>query len=143
MPKPALFPERMRNATMGLFHYCQEQQWTGYDPYDGLNSQVFQSLRFLHYRVPRLVWTQLMKRSPLNLRKILRVPKSQNPKGIALFLTSILKLARLGLLTDEKYIKIVIDFASAPVRILVSLITFIPGGGYWPDLKVFLAKRIR
>jgi len=30
-----------------------------------------------------------------------------------------------------------------PVRSLVSLITLIPGGGYWPDLRVLLARNIK
>ncbi|MGJ5813872.1 hypothetical protein [Paludibaculum fermentans] len=49
---------------------------------------------FLDARIPRLVLTQLLKRSPFDLRGLLRVPKTQNPKAIALFLSSLLVLER-------------------------------------------------
>jgi hypothetical protein len=88
-----------------LLRYCQSHNWAGYDPYDGLNSRVFQSLKCLHFRYPRLALTQLMKRSPINLRRLFLVPREQNPKGIALFLTSAVKLCELGLLHDEECIR--------------------------------------
>jgi hypothetical protein len=53
-------------------------------------------LPFLDYRIPRLVLTQGLKRSPVNFRQLLRIPKTQNPKGIALFLSSLLILERLN-----------------------------------------------
>ncbi|MDD5173245.1 MAG: hypothetical protein PHV48_00210 [Candidatus Omnitrophica bacterium] len=88
-----------------LLDYCRKNNWAGYDPYDGLNSRIFQALRFLHFKYPRLAVIQLMKRSPVNFRRPLLVPKSQNPKGIALFLISFIKLYRLGLLKDDEPIR--------------------------------------
>jgi hypothetical protein len=52
----------------------------------------------LSNRLSRLALTQFMKRSPVNLRPLLRVPVTQNPKGIALFLAASIKLARAGAL---------------------------------------------
>jgi hypothetical protein len=83
-----------------LFAYCRENDWAGYDPYDALNSKVFMAFPALQSRVPRLVLTQLLKRSPINLRGLLQVPKTQNPKGIALFLSALLKAPELCI--DEK-----------------------------------------
>jgi hypothetical protein len=88
-----------------LLRYCRSHDWAGYDPYDGLNSRVFQSLRFLHFKYPRLALIQLLKRSPINFRRILMVPQEQNPKGLALFLTSLIKLSKLGLLRDDASIR--------------------------------------
>src|SRR3989442_5434622 len=80
-----------------LLAYCQANDWAGYDPYDAVNSQVFATLPFLNARLPRLVLTQALKRSPINIRRLLRIAKTQNPKAIALFLTAFLNLSRMGM----------------------------------------------
>jgi rhamnogalacturonyl hydrolase YesR len=80
-----------------LLAYCQANDWAGYDPYDAVNSHVFAALPFLNSRVPRLFLTQALKRSPINIRRFLRIPKTQNPKAIALFLSAFLKLSRIGM----------------------------------------------
>ena len=41
-------------------------------------------------------WIQLLKRSPINLRKLLLVPKDYNPKGLGLFLSSYCKLYNIN-----------------------------------------------
>ena len=70
-----------------LRNYCESQRYKGWDPYDGLNSRVFQALPyFKHKAFWRLCVIQGFKRCPVNLRKLLGVPKGYNPKGIALFL---------------------------------------------------------
>ncbi len=79
-----------------LLDYCRANDWAGYDPYDALNSRIFQVLPFLDCRIPRLVLTQVLKNSPINLRPALLIPKTENPKAIALFLTAFVKLSRLG-----------------------------------------------
>jgi hypothetical protein len=88
-------------VTLRLLAYCRASDWAGHDPYDALNSQLFKTLPFLDTRLFRLVLTQAMKRSPLDLRPLLGVDKTQNSKGLALFLTAILKLRKLGLLKDN------------------------------------------
>jgi hypothetical protein len=89
--------------------YCQANDWAGYDPYDALNSRIFERLPFLHFRFPRLVLTQVIKRLPINIRPLLLVPKTQNAKAIALLLMAFLKLSRLGLLQDETLIGAMIE----------------------------------
>lgn len=70
-----------------LKHYCEKEGYKGWDPYDGLNSQVFQALPGLkHSALCRLVMIQAFKRSPLNLRRLAMVPKQYNAKGVGLFL---------------------------------------------------------
>jgi hypothetical protein len=68
-----------------LARWCHEQRYSGYDPFDGLNSSVFQATPLARSRTARLMWTQLFKRSPVNLRGLARVPAEKNPKGTALF----------------------------------------------------------
>ena len=89
-------------VTQELLRYCAEADWAGHDPYDALNSRLFQALPFRHSKWARLVFTQAMKRSALNCRHLLLVPRTHNPKGLALFLTSLVKLLRVGILQDRK-----------------------------------------
>jgi hypothetical protein len=88
-----------------LFEYCRSHNWAGYDPYDGLNSKSFQALKFMHFKYSRLALIQLMKRSPVNFRRLLLVPEEQNPKAIALFLSSTIKLSEMGILHDHGCIR--------------------------------------
>jgi len=88
-----------------LLAYCQANDWAGYDPYDALNSRWFSSLPFLNFRLSRLALTQALKRSPVNFRPLLRVPPTQNPKGLALVLAALLKLRKLALLSDESLLQ--------------------------------------
>jgi len=88
-----------------LFEYCRSNDWAGWDPYDALNSRIFKACKFLHYKYARLALTQFLKRSPVNFRPILLVPKEQNPKGLALFLSSAVKLTQLGLVKDDQLVR--------------------------------------
>jgi len=92
----------VRDITLKLLAYCRANQWAGYDPYDALDSRVFKALPFLDFKLPRLVLTQTVKRSPINLRPLLLVPKTPNPKGIALFLSSLAKLSTIGLVEGDE-----------------------------------------
>jgi len=68
-----------------LLQWCRRRDFAGYDPFDALNSRVFQSTPFKHSRTSRLLWTQAFKRSPLDLRPLTLVPAQKNSKGLALF----------------------------------------------------------
>lgn len=74
-----------------LLAYCRANDWAGYDPYDALNSEIFKALPVLDSRFPRIALTQVLKRSPIDIRRWMQVPKTQNPKAIALFLSALLK----------------------------------------------------
>jgi len=45
-----------------------------------------------------------MKRSPVNIRPLLLVPKSENPKGISVFLSAMVRLAESGLFHCDDFI---------------------------------------
>jgi hypothetical protein len=92
---------RAKAATRKLLSYCQSRDWAGNDPYDALNSRIFKALPFLDHRIPRLVLSQALKRSAFDIRPILMVAPTQNPKALGLFLTSLLNLSKLGLLDHE------------------------------------------
>src|SRR5713226_7627767 len=83
-------PIDITTAHRDLWHWCRAHDFAGYDPYDALNSRLFQTTPLKHSRIARLSWTQLFKRSPLNFRRLALVPAERNPKGTALFALSAL-----------------------------------------------------
>ena len=71
-----------------LKEYCEAEEFKGYDPYDGLNSKLFNAIPVVaKNRYARLAWIQTFKRSPVNLRAIAGVKKEYNPKALGLFLS--------------------------------------------------------
>lgn len=75
------------NSFNSLRQFCESQQFKGWDPYDGLNSKVFQAIPFLKKSAfCRLAVIQGFKRLSFNLRPLFLIPKKYNAKGIALFL---------------------------------------------------------
>lgn len=78
-----------------LKRYCEKEGFRGWDPYDGLTSRLFQSMA-LARRSPlvREALIQFCKRSPVNFRGLLAVPKMYNAKGVALFLSGYCNLFR-------------------------------------------------
>lgn len=122
LPKGSGFDVTAEVAIVKLLDYCRANDWAGYDPYDATNSRLFDALPFLNSRLPRLVLTQLLKRSPINLRPLLLIPKTQNPKAIALFLSALLKPSKTELADRESLIRSMIDR-------LIALRS--PGVSYW------------
>jgi hypothetical protein len=98
-----------RSAASKLLSYCQANDWAGHDPYDALNSRALTALPFLNFKLPRLALTQALKRSPIDIRRFLLIPKKQNPKAIGLFLSSILKLSKAGVVSEEALVELMIE----------------------------------
>ena len=68
-----------------LFSWCKRHDFAGHDPFDALNSRLFQATPLANSRNARFIWTQILKRSPTDLRGLAKVPAERNAKGIALF----------------------------------------------------------
>lgn len=68
--------------------YARENDYAGWDPYDGLNSPIVDA--FARNWFLRLVGMHGVHKAPVNLRPLLRVPKMRNAKGIGLFATAYL-----------------------------------------------------
>jgi len=85
----------LKTAHRDLWKWCRVQGFAGYDPYDGLSSRLFQATPFKNSRAARIVWTQFHKRSPINFRSLLRIPRERNAKAIALFALAALADFRL------------------------------------------------
>jgi len=89
--------------------FVENAEFSGYDPYDALNSPLLNVLG-ARSRWMRLVCTQLARRSPMNLRRVLGVKKGHNPKGIGLFLWGYTRLyATEGRLEYRERIEYLLD----------------------------------
>jgi hypothetical protein len=105
-----------------LLAYCQAHDWAGHDPYDALNSRLFEVFPFLDAKWPRLVLTQALKRSPVDIRGVALIPPTQNPKALALFVSAILKLRSLERREQDRLLDTLVER-------LVALRS--PNGPYW------------
>ena len=79
------------------------ESYSGFDPYDALNTSNFLLINLARNRYLRLLMIQGLKRIPLNLRVFLGIRKERNPKAIALFLSSLVDL--YSRTRDEIYLK--------------------------------------
>src|SRR5438094_10368312 len=93
--------DEAKTAVRKLLAYCQINDWAGYDPYDALNSRILTAVPFLRTKLPRLVFTQALKRRPVNIRPLLPIQQTQNPKAIALSLSAFLNLSQLARIDQE------------------------------------------
>lgn len=76
------------DSFLSLKTYCEQEHFKGWDPYDGLNSRIFQATPLLKKSAfCRLLQIQAFKRCPFNFRRIALIPKGYNAKGIGLFLS--------------------------------------------------------
>lgn len=109
-----------------LEQFCEQEGYKGWDPFDGLNSQVFQNLPFINQnKFFRLAWLQFFKRNPINLRSLALVPKDYNNKGLGLFLTTYCNL--YDLVPKEAYKAKIIFFAD----LLIGNISIGYSGACW------------
>ena len=81
------FRKELINSFFSLKSYCKNENFKGYDPYDGLNSPFLIFLKKSKKSFLKICWIQFFKRFPFNLRKIFFIKKSFNPKSYALFLS--------------------------------------------------------
>ena len=76
-----------------LRKYVASEEYKGYDPYDTLCSPFpFRSFS----KWGPVVATQLQKRNPYNIRKLLKIEKGSNPKAMGLFLEAYVLLESSG-----------------------------------------------
>lgn len=85
---PSLSPTQINNR---LLANLRREAFAGYDPFDMLNSRLLQATPLYRNQWVRLAWLQLGKRSPINLRPLLGVPKRRNPKGVGLFIAGLMQ----------------------------------------------------
>ncbi len=97
----AISSSSISEALSRLFAWAKEQDFRGHDPHDLLNSPLFtharsskntgEGRRSRADSFMRLIAVQLGRRSPIDVRSLLNVPRTENPKALALFLTGLLR----------------------------------------------------
>lgn len=100
---------RCEVAVRKLVEYCRAGAWAGYDPCDALNSTVFGVLPFRESRLPRLVLTQTLKKSPVNFRRLLLIKRAQNPEAMGLFLSAFIRLSGSSIVGTEGWAQLMIE----------------------------------
>ena len=69
--------------------WIEARDFRGHDPFDALLSPLARPIRSLRW--PAVAWTQLRRRSALDLAPLLRIPPHENPKALALVLEARLR----------------------------------------------------
>ncbi|MCK4426898.1 MAG: delta-aminolevulinic acid dehydratase [candidate division Zixibacteria bacterium] len=90
-----------------LLNYCEEKDWKGYDPYDGLNTP-WRKVLPLKGKILRILLIQFLKRCPLNLRKLFLIKEDYNPKGLGLCVSTLARLYEHS--REERYKKLAYRF---------------------------------
>ena len=87
---------KVEHSFASLEQYCKDEEFMGWDPYDGLMSKVFRAMPVLpQKRLTRLMWIQFLKKMPINMRALLKIDKGYNPKGLALFISGYSELSKI------------------------------------------------
>ncbi len=89
-----------------------DKRFLGNDPHDALRSPLLGALTF-NNRYLGIAWVQLLRRSPVDLRRLLGVKPGYNPKGMGLFLASYVRRYRT---TGSEEDRARIDFFSDWLR---------------------------
>ncbi len=85
------FSHKLGVVSASVLSASRHESFKGCDPFDGLNSKLFQWMPGLKSGIFGLAWIQFFKQSPINFRPLLGVPKRRNPKGIGLFILGLLE----------------------------------------------------
>ena len=88
--------EDLASACMSTLSRGERDGYAGYSKFDALESPLVRALSFGWWPL-RLLWTQLVTRSPVNLRPLLRVRPGINPEAPALFARANLDCLERGL----------------------------------------------
>lgn len=87
--------QKILHSALNLLEYIESENYRGYDPYDALKSPLFKLPFFNKNKIVRFGFQQLVKRSPVNLRPLLLVPKGYNPVTLGLCIQAYGYLSRV------------------------------------------------
>ncbi|MCD6307967.1 MAG: hypothetical protein J7M24_03110 [Candidatus Latescibacteria bacterium] len=94
-------PDTCRRVLVEVLAAAKERDYAGYGKFDALNSPLLSRLT-LDRKWLRILFTQAVKECPVNIRPLLGVGRSRNPKGIALFARAYLSLFETA--GDERFL---------------------------------------
>lgn len=80
--------EEVVRTAQALERWGDERNWRGPDPYDGLNATPMLIRRLRQSRLGLRLLTQVVKRSPLDLRPVLRVRPGLSPTTLGLLISA-------------------------------------------------------
>jgi hypothetical protein len=83
----------LQSSLMRLEAWLLQRDFKGNDPFDALRSPFLHALTF-NNRWLGVAWVQLLRRSPLDLRRLFQVEPGLNPKGMGLFLAAYIRRYR-------------------------------------------------
>ncbi len=112
----------VKRALLSLESYIHREHRAGYDPYDCLKSPLFSLPLLRSGKSVRLAAQQLVRRIPVNLRPLLRIPKGKNPVTFGLCLKAYSSL--FPLFPEQK------DFYSQQVEVCLKELTRLRSAGY-------------
>jgi hypothetical protein len=87
--------ESLCNVLEQVYAWSRAREYRGHDKHDGLNSPILRALLGWG-RWPRLFAIQGVMRMPFNVRPLLGVPNTYNPKGLSLFARGLFNLYLIG-----------------------------------------------
>ena len=87
-----------------LENYIELNNYSGFDPYDGLNSPIFKLPILKSNKLIRFSFQQFLKRFPLNLRSFFYIKPGLNPVTIGLAIQAYSYLSIKNMEDNEKYI---------------------------------------
>lgn len=101
------------NSLIGLEQYVRARRYSGYDPYDALNSKYIQ---FFRNKYMYLAATQFFVYSPINFRTIFKVEQGINPKSLGLFLQAYCNMFRVEIVSKESFEYIYHDIVESLIK---------------------------
>lgn len=112
--------EHLRAVFDKTLAWSKAQGYLEHTKHDALNSKLIWSI-FGHHRLTRILATQAVMRFPIDIRDLIGVPRSHNPKGLALFCMALLDA--YALTGEESY--------STEARRLLALLLELRSPGDW------------
>jgi hypothetical protein len=86
----------LRPSLVRLKNWIEQRDYTGWEPYDYLNSPIFSSKRFTRFPLNWVIVQSGKRLGSVALRRALRIPPSKNPKALALFISGYCDLEQSG-----------------------------------------------
>lgn len=102
--------KKIEESLEKVLNYAHDRDYKGYNKYDALDSKVLWFFSF-GSKFLRLLYSQVVMRFPVNIRPLFFVPKTRNPKGIALFAMAYMNSYRANNRTEDlKQAEILLDW---------------------------------
>ena len=81
IPADTIDLNKIEQALFKTIEYCRTQDYAGYNKYDALDSPILSKVS-LGNQYLRLIYSQLIMRSPLNIRPLFLIPKTCSNRSV-------------------------------------------------------------